>query len=234
MSDAPVIDYGTKRRRNLAAAASLALGLMLFVPLLTGIAGIVLGRRGMRLAREHAIGGYRMARAGAVLGVLNVLLCIIAASVLSVREYRAAQRRQCANNFRQLGLAMLLYSNSNRGQYPPTFDELVTTGELPKGSPVFTCPVCRGDALKKPATVTTLVTSSYVMGPPPYPPPPLNYGTITLVTAYEPPANHGGQGMHVLTNHGRVHWIGAPLSAKVVAELQSGENPPKSLKGVVW
>src|SRR5687768_499159 len=230
--DAPAIDYGTKQRPNYAAMASLALGLMLFVPLVTGGLAIFFGRRGMRAARESFAGRYHMARAGFILGLVNVLLSITAACVYGVHEYHASKRRQCAANLRQIGNAILMYSNSHRGQYPPTFDELVTTGQLPKGSAVFNCPVCRG---KKAATVSNVVTSSYVLGPPWKPKLPLRYyGNITFVVAFEPLSNHEGRGMHVLTNHGEVTWVDAPLAAKVMAELKSGENPPDSLKGIMW
>src|SRR5688572_25956194 len=182
--DAPAIDYGTKQRPNYAAMASLALGLMLFVPLVTGALAIFFGRRGMRAARESFAGRYHTARAGFILGLVNVLLSITAAGVYGVHEYHASQRRQCAAHLRQIGIAILLYGNSHRGEYPPTFDELVTTGQLPKGSAAFNCPVCRGKAA---ATIGKVVTSSYVMGPPWTPKLPARfYGTVTLVTAYEP------------------------------------------------
>ena len=230
--DAPAIDYGRKQRPNYAAMASLALGLMLFVPLVTGALAIFLGRRGMRSAREEFGGRYHMARAGFILGLANLLLSVIVGGVYGVREYHASQRRQCAANLRQIGIAILMYSNSHRGQYPATFDELVTTGQLPKGSAVFNCPVCRG---KNAATVSNVVTSSYVLGPPWKAKLAMRYyGTVTFVTAFEPLSNHDGRGMHILTNHGKVTWVDAPLAVKVVTELESGENPPNSLKGITW
>src|SRR5687768_2794622 len=118
--DMPVIEYGTERRPNVAAMASLAFGLMLFVPMITGVLAIVFGRRGMRAARERSIGRYHMARAGLGLGVANVLLSIVVGTAYAVHEYHAARQRRCAQNLRQIGFAILLYTNENRGQYPPT------------------------------------------------------------------------------------------------------------------
>jgi len=227
MSDTPVIDYGTKARKNLAAAASLVFGLMLFVPL-AGVAAIIFGRRGMRAARDRVVGGYRMARAGAVLGAVNVILTVIVATAYGVREYRASRQRLCANNLKQIGLAILYYTNENRGRYPPTFDHLVITNQLPPGSPVFACPNCAGGA-KKPAWVGTVVTSNYILAPEPMPW--LKWGMIPtdLVVAFEPLSNHDGRGMNVLLGDGHVEWLDAALAARVLTEIRSNQNPPPSL-----
>jgi hypothetical protein len=232
--DTPVIDYGTERRPNLAAVASLTFGLMLFVPLLSGVLAILFGRLGMRAARERAMGRYSMARAGFALGILNLAMTAAVATAYGVHEYRAARMRRCAANLKEIGYAILLYSNSHRGTFPPTFDELVTTGELPTGSPVFRCPDCAGGSSKKPATVGVVVTSDYVRAPPwdsmPEDSRMLGSYPITLVNAYEPLGNHVGRGIHLLLVDGGVKWVDAATAAKIVAELQRGQNPPPSLK----
>src|SRR5688572_12785598 len=104
MTDATVIDYGRPRPTNRAAVASLLFGLMLFVPLVTGVLAIALGRRGMRAAREAASGGYRIARAGLLLGVINVILTVVAGTAFGVHEHRKAQVRECASNLQELGM----------------------------------------------------------------------------------------------------------------------------------
>jgi hypothetical protein len=235
--DMPVIEYGTKRRPNVAAMVSLAFGLMLFVPMITGVLAIVFGRRGMRAARERSIGRYHMARAGLGLGVANVLLSLVVGTAYGVHEYHAARQRRCAQNLKQIGLAILLYTNENRGQYPPTLDHLVSTGQLPKGSPVFSCPVCIDDATKRPATTGATVSSSYLLSLPWKPSPgPWLHGGIPpgWVVASEPLSNHDGRGINVLIDDGHVEWLDAQLAAKVLTELRAGENPPKALRGRTW
>jgi hypothetical protein len=105
----------------------------------------------MRAARERAVGRYYLARAGVALGVANVVVWAMLLTVLGMREHRLAVRRDCAANLRLIGLAMLLYSNDNRGQYPPTLDLLLT---VPLSDPsldaTFTCPACAGDPTKPP------------------------------------------------------------------------------------
>ena len=233
--DTPVIEYGTARRANYAAVASFVFGLMFFVPILAGVAAILLGLQGMRAAREKSISRYVIARRGLALGILNIALTLIIGGAFALHEYHVmAPIRRYNANLREISLAMLLYSNSHRGQYPPTFDELVTSGELPKGSPVFACPGCSGGFPAKAATVGSVVTSDYVMAPP-WNPMPKDFRTLGnlpehLIYVFEPLTNHGGRGIHVPLSDGNVVWLDQPLASKVLADLQRGQNPPPSWK----
>src|SRR5829696_260396 len=53
-----------------------------------------------------------------VIGIIALLISILLPSLNRARE--TANRVKCASNLKQIGLAILLYSNENRGAYPRT------------------------------------------------------------------------------------------------------------------
>jgi hypothetical protein len=58
---------------SIAALAGFACGLFLIVPFLAGLAAVVLGIAGMRETREPSMRGRRLAMAGIVLGLVNLV-----------------------------------------------------------------------------------------------------------------------------------------------------------------
>ena len=69
---------GEKPPASTAAVVALICGLLLCLGPLTGISAIVAGFMGMRAAKaDAAVGGYAMAMAGLILGVLNLLLSAV-------------------------------------------------------------------------------------------------------------------------------------------------------------
>lgn len=67
----PVVDGSD--RTNIPAAASLTLGLMLQIPLLSGILAVIFGLVGMKRAKNAAVGGATLAKVGLLLGCLNIV-----------------------------------------------------------------------------------------------------------------------------------------------------------------
>jgi hypothetical protein len=70
------MDYGygvPQRRSNGPAIASLVLGIVGCIPLVTGLLAIFFGFAGIRKSRDPAVGGKGMAIAGLVLGMVSVL-----------------------------------------------------------------------------------------------------------------------------------------------------------------
>jgi prepilin-type N-terminal cleavage/methylation domain-containing protein/prepilin-type processing-associated H-X9-DG protein len=78
-----------------------------------------------RSSRQHGAGGLIFGRGGfsllemfAVLAVVGVLISLVAAGFS--RTQIAAQRTQCLNNLRQIGLAIRTYADEHGGHLPPT------------------------------------------------------------------------------------------------------------------
>jgi len=60
-----------------------------------------------------------------VIGIIALLISILLPALNKARE--AAKQTACLSNMRQIGLAMVMYTNDNRGMYPapyaPTYDQ---------------------------------------------------------------------------------------------------------------
>lgn len=52
----------------------------------------------------------------------------------------------------------------------------------------------------------------------------------THVLLYEPLSNHNDTGANFLFADGHVEWLDQHLARKVIRDLQSGKNPPPSIK----
>jgi prepilin-type processing-associated H-X9-DG protein len=228
----PIIAYETPAPSNLPAVLSVVFGVLVFIPFL-GILTILLASRGLAAAREGA-GRPRLARAGMILGIINLVLTAIWLATLPlayIRAQRAAEQVRCLSNLRTIAQAEMIYASQNRGYLPPSFDVLVAS--MPTTPPVtltrtLGCPACAGNPAKPPATVGTRMRSNYVF---------LLWGArltqvrkpTRTVLAYEPLTNHDGRGGAFLFVDGHVELLKPALATKVIAELQAGQNPPPSI-----
>ena len=139
-------------------------------------------------------------------------------------------RMRCASNMRQIGQAIMLYANENRGAYPDRLEDLLLTQQI--SSDVFACPFTN-DTPSPGATPQAQAANlsagghlSYVY---------LGKGLTTqcnpeIVVLYECVGDYGFKGANFLFAEGHVEFINAPLAQKMINDLAAGQNPPASGK----
>lgn len=211
------------------AITSLVLGIVgLCVPLL-GLAAIVFGAVGLSRTKDPRVGGRGMAIAGLTLGCVGIVLSLLSIAVLLPSLNRAretANRVKCASNLKQIGAALLLYSNENQNQYPPDLETALATQDI--SSDAFVCPSGNdtpapgADAATQAKNLSAGGHLSYVY---------LGKGMTNAeppdkVVAYENPGAHGGDGMNVLFGDGHVEFLANVTVQKMLDELKAGHNPP--------
>jgi hypothetical protein len=141
-----------------------------------------------------------------------------------------SHRAWCAKNLRQIGLACLVYANEHSNQYPDSLGVVLRDEDIV--SDVFVCPDTT-DTRARGATTQAMVANLTAGGH-------LSYiyvgkgltsaASATAILAYEPLANHKGEGSEVLYADGHLEFQIPMTARKIIAELQSGHNPPRPEK----
>src|SRR4051794_15058814 len=71
------------------------------------------------MKRQNRKAGFTLVELLVVIGIIALLISILLPSLNRARE--TSNRTKCASNLRQIGQAILLYANENKGAYPRTF-----------------------------------------------------------------------------------------------------------------
>ncbi len=206
---------------NGLAVAGLVCGIAgLFTCGLTSIPGVICSILGIKKAGTQQGQGKGLAIAGlcvsgAALLFVPLMLAILLPSLARAREM--ANRANCSNNLRQIGLAEIMYANDNKGQFAPDIATLMSTQGLEPN--VLTCPSADSSLEKSIGGVQCLYI--YVGRG-------LTDATASnAVIAYEPLAAHGGAGMNVLWADAHVSFEPKASAQQITAALEAGQNPPR-------
>jgi prepilin-type processing-associated H-X9-DG protein len=133
------------------------------------------------------------------------------------RARETANRVKCASNERQIGQAILLYANENKGKYPPDLGTLIKTQDITVD--VFACPssdntvppeIMRGTKDQQAAWANT--NSSYVFvgqG--------MNFNApADAIVLYEKNDDHDEDGMNFLYGDGHVEWQTMQMAQELI------------------
>jgi len=130
-----------------------------------------------------------------------------------------SSRVQCGTNMHQILAASLAYAQQHGGALPDSIDTLKTSSPSYLAK-LFVCPATEG-------TLHSGVQYIYAGKG-------LNVQTAakTTIVFYEPLGNHvgsnGQSSINVARIDGSVGTYDQPQASKVIAELQSGHNPPRA------
>lgn len=137
-----------------------------------------------------------------------------------------ANRARCAENLRQIGLAIRLYCNDDEQHYPSDVGLLLPTPAMSLSAETFVCPSTtdtkRTPSAQQAAKLLSAGHCSYIY---------VGAGMTSSagsdeVVALELPDNHSKDGGNVLYGDHHVSWEPFETLVQLVPELEAGRNPP--------
>jgi prepilin-type processing-associated H-X9-DG protein len=165
-----------------------------------------------------------LAIAGLVLGGVSIIVTPCGISILLPSLNRAretANRVKCAQNMKQIGLALLAYGNTNRGAYPPDLQTLLSNSPALK-TDMMTCPSSNDTPAPNASTLTSGGHLSYV-----YVPGGRTTSGSDEVLLYEPMTNHDN-GTNMLFGDGHVEFMMRGQAEALIAasKMSRRTSPP--------
>ena len=128
---------------------------------------------------------------------------------------RPAYRVQCGVNMHRIVTASIAYAQMHANALPDSIDTVKKSFSNPPAD-LFVCPATTG-ILRSGVPYIYVGKGLNLTSAP--------KDTILL---YEPTTNHAGSTINVGYIDGSVKVIGQPQAGKLIAELQSGHNPPRA------
>jgi predicted Zn finger-like uncharacterized protein/prepilin-type processing-associated H-X9-DG protein len=209
---------------NGMAIAALVVGLISFcMPVIGSGLAILFGILGLRKTRDPSVGGKGLAIAGICLGGASLVMmpCMISILLPSLNRAReTANRVKCASNMRQIGMALLLYSNENRGAYPERLEDLIRTQEIEPDK--FVCPSSNDNPGVGAADLSSGGHLSYVYVGKGM----TNAEPADTIILYENMSDHDQDGSNFLYGDGHVEFQRRAQAESIIAAVKRGENPP--------
>jgi prepilin-type processing-associated H-X9-DG protein len=152
------------------------------------------------------------------IGLVVLLGLFLVLGLLAGGKFREKQRRLvCAHNVKCLGLALLMYSGENDGDFPPTADlQILNDRELTADGKIWSCPSASVPG-------TTARTSNFI-----YIGSGLRDDNLTpaiVPVMYDAPDNHRGPWINVVFIDGHAEGVAA-ASIEEAAALKGWTLPP--------
>jgi prepilin-type processing-associated H-X9-DG protein/predicted Zn finger-like uncharacterized protein len=213
------------QQSNGMAIASLICGLLGCTGI-GGILAIIFGIVALNKTKDPRYGGRGMAIAGLVLGCFGLIVpCMVSILLPSLNRAReTANRVHCASNMRQIGQAMLLYANENKGAFPPNLDVLLKVQDI--DAKTFNCPSTGDTPATGPGNLNAGGHLSYVyVGQKS-----TSNSPAEVIVLFEPVTNHT-DGANFLFADGHVEFYSKADAQKMISKLQAGQNPPDMRPG---
>jgi hypothetical protein len=196
---------------------------------------IMLGVLAIVKTSRRTVRGRAIAITALTIGCLELVFAGLVIPFAHRSAEEAERRIRCASHLRALGFALMLYSNEHRGALPDRLEDLPLSEQVTGDE--FICP----SSTETPAggTGKQLAASLQLPGHQSY----IYLGKgrtyyqgYDAVLIYESLGHHGnrfGEGFNVLLNDGSAIYLHGPMARKISAELQSGMNPPPSLRAAI-
>ncbi|MDB5318618.1 MAG: hypothetical protein JWN40_249 [Phycisphaerales bacterium] len=151
-----------------------------------------------------------------------LLVSILLPSLNRARE--TANRVKCGSDMRQIGMAIMLYANENKGKYPPDLGTLIKTQDIT--AEVFVCP-SGNNQFPRAANLAMDDQVKWVNEHSDY----IYLGAGMNVTAgaetillYEKPGAHGGQGMNILYGDGHAEFQQMPYAMQAIEKQKANKK----------